>query len=76
MPSRSFGDLYLKHPEFNNPTGFTSIHGFRKPRIRDFTGPYITHKPDIVVVDKNPNDRYIILATDGLWDEMDEQTAA
>ena len=43
MPSKAFGDLHLKHQEFNNPKGLSILHGFRKPRIRNFSGPYITH---------------------------------
>lgn len=76
MPTRSFGDLHLKHTEFNNPFGLTSVHGFRKSRIRDFTGPYITHRPDVYVNDISPDDHYLIIATDGLWDDVSIPEAA
>lgn len=76
MPTRCFGDFYLKHQEFNNPEGLTSLYGFRKPKIKDFTGPYITHKPDVKVLKVDSESKFLILATDGLWDEMDEPTAA
>ena len=74
MPSRSFADFHLKDEKFNKP--IYSAYGMEAPAISVFTGPYITHSPDIVVRDIRPNDKYLILATDGLWDEMSEQKAA
>ncbi|CAG9327984.1 unnamed protein product [Blepharisma stoltei] len=76
MPTRAFGDLGLKHDEFNNPRQLDMTHGFRRSRIQKFTGPYITHKPDIKVRKIEEGDKFIILASDGLWDEMSEQEAA
>lgn len=76
MPTRAFGDLHLKHQEFNNPRGLNNVHGFRKSKIQEFTGPYITHKPDIKIRPIEEGDKFIILASDGLWDEMSEQEAA
>ena len=75
MPTRSFGDLDLKWPEFNNPDHLPRQQGFRSVKS-PFTGPYITHVPDIVVSDISPHDKFLILASDGLWDEMSEQEAA
>lgn len=74
MPSRSFGDLYLKDEQFNKP--LYSGGRIVAPALGTFTGPYITHSPDIIIQDIKPNDRFIILASDGLWDEMSEQDAA
>jgi len=45
MPSRAFGDLRLKYREFNFHE-FSREQGYRVP-IPTYTGPYITHKPDI-----------------------------
>ena len=75
MPTRSFGDLDLKLAEFNNPDRLPRQQGFRSVKS-PFTGPYITHIPDIVVSDISPHDKFLILASDGLWDEMSEQQAA
>lgn len=62
QPTRSFGDFYLKNPEHN----FT--------QLRTFTGPYITHKPKITTFPVNKNlGKTLVLATDGLWDELDEK---
>jgi pyruvate dehydrogenase phosphatase len=41
-----------------------------------FTGPYITHKPEVKVFDLNKKDRYLIMASDGLWDELSQQDIA
>ena len=38
--------------------------------MKDFNGPYITHKPDIKTFDLKKNDLFLILGTDGLWDEL------
>jgi len=43
--------------------------GYRLP-IPVYSGPYISPKPDIRVRELGPDDRYIILATDGLWDNF------
>jgi pyruvate dehydrogenase phosphatase len=74
MPTRSFGDFRLKQREFNFHQ-FTQEYGFRRP-IPTFTGPYITHEPDIQVFDLTKEDRYLVLASDGLWDEMSRKQAA
>jgi pyruvate dehydrogenase phosphatase len=76
MPTRSFGDLHLKHAEFNNPCNYSPLQGFRKSHIQDFAGPYITHQPDVYINDITAQDRYLILATDGLWDDVTVAEAA
>lgn len=76
MPTRAFGDFHLKYEEFNNPEGYSSLHGFNKSRIEKFTGPYVSHEPDIQVRNIRSGDKFLILASDGLWDEMSEQEAA
>lgn len=57
QPTRSLGDFYLKHSDYN----FTNL-GI-------FTGPYITHKPQIKSFKFTPRlGKTLILASDGLWD--------
>lgn len=46
QPTRSFGDFRLKYKNFNNPNKLSIEHGFPHP-LQTFTGPYITHKPDV-----------------------------
>ena len=45
MPTRAFGDFRLKKSEFNFHN-FSPDLGYRRP-IPEFTGPYITHEPEI-----------------------------
>ena len=44
--------------------------------IPKYTGPYITHEPEITVIDLTKDDQYLILASDGLWDEIKRKEAA
>ncbi|CDW90803.1 protein phosphatase [Stylonychia lemnae] len=74
MPTRSFGDLRLKMSEFNFHN-YSPDLGYRIP-IPQFTGPYVTHEPDIQVYDLTEKDQFIILASDGLWDEISRKRAA
>lgn len=74
MPTRAIGDLRLKLKEFNFHD-FTPEYGYRKP-IPTFTGPYISAEPDIQVFTLTPKDKYLILATDGLWDEIKRKESA
>ena len=68
QPTRSFGDFRLKKPQFNFHN-FTEDKGYRLP-IPVFNGPYISSKPHITVHPLSQDDRYVILASDGLWDNF------
>ena len=35
-----------------------------------FTGPYIDYKPQVTHFKRLKDDKYLILATDGMWDEL------
>lgn len=59
QPTRSFGDFYLKYKEYN----FT--------RIPVFTGPYIDAAPLVTHFALTPAHKSLLLATDGLWDELE-----
>ncbi len=68
MPSRALGDFRLKHKEFNFHNK-SPEYGYRPP-FKVHNGPYITHKPDIRTFDLTKEDAFLVLASDGLWDEM------
>jgi pyruvate dehydrogenase phosphatase len=74
MPTRAIGDLRLKHPEFNFHES-SEKHGYRRS-IPVFKGPYITHEPDIQVIPLSSEDKYLVMASDGLWDEISRKTSA
>lgn len=59
QPTRSLGDYYLKLKEYN----FTNL--------KVFTGPYISGEPLVTHFALNDEHKNLVLATDGLWDEMD-----
>jgi len=72
--TRSFGDAYLKYHEFNRKS---SDHRSMGRRVDEpFTPPYVTHKPDIFHININENrDKFVILASDGLWDFISDDEA-
>jgi len=74
MPTRAIGDLRLKHPEFNFHES-NEKHGYRRS-IPLFKGPYISHEPDIQVIPLSAEDKYLVMASDGLWDEISRKTSA
>nr|DAD30021.1 TPA_asm: hypothetical protein HUJ06_031489 [Nelumbo nucifera] len=69
--SRSIGDAYLKKPEF---TIDPSISRFRlsEPLHR----PVLTAEPSIYSRAIRPQDKFVIFASDGLWEHMTNQEAA
>jgi len=38
--------------------------------INPYSGPYLSHEPEIQVFDVTRDDQYLIVASDGLWDEV------
>ena len=78
QPSRSLGDLYLKYTEFR--PGFdqnsallpyTSKDPARARRVRSpFSPPYVLSDPEVQHATLTEQDGFLILASDGLWDEM------
>ena len=68
---QSLGDFHLKYKEFNE----YNQKNYKRP-IKNFNGPYIKSNPDIKIFDITPNDEYIVLGTDGLWDLMGSKDVA
>ncbi len=75
QPTRSFGDFRLKYPEFNNPKNYNYEYDFPR-KIQNFKGPYITHEPEIKIFDVTKDDKFIVIGTDGLWDELNRKDVA
>jgi pyruvate dehydrogenase phosphatase len=72
QPTKSFGDFHLKHssvvvdPERGRP--------FLDPNSPK-SYPYIDADPDITVTRRTPTDDFLIIATDGLWDQFESHEA-
>ncbi|MQM13862.1 hypothetical protein Taro_046789 [Colocasia esculenta] len=68
--SRSIGDAYLKRPEF---TIDPSIPRFHLPE--SLKRPVLTAEPSICKRVLRPQDRFLIFASDGLWEHLTNQEA-
>ncbi|KAJ4831016.1 hypothetical protein Tsubulata_038768 [Turnera subulata] len=68
--SRSIGDAYLKRPEFSLDPSFPRFH-LSEPIRR----PVLTSEPSIYSRDLRPNDKFVIFASDGLWEHLTNQEA-
>jgi pyruvate dehydrogenase phosphatase len=83
QPTRSLGDLYLKYGEFRPGLDqnsallpYTQKDPARSRRVRSpFSPPYILSEPEVQHITLTDNDDFLILASDGLWDEMTPQEA-
>ncbi|TXG57964.1 hypothetical protein EZV62_015793 [Acer yangbiense] len=69
--SRSIGDAYLKQPEFSLDPSFPRFH-LSEPIRR----PVLTAVPSIYTRILQPNDKFLIFASDGLWEHLTNQEAA
>lgn len=71
--TRALGDAYLKYPEFNAPASEPRSSGRHIPA--PYTPPYVGTEPDTTVLALSPGDKFLILASDGLWDYLSDQQA-
>ncbi|KAF7818952.1 putative protein phosphatase 2C 25 [Senna tora] len=69
--SRSIGDAYLKRPEFSFDSSFPRFH-LPDPIRR----PVLTAEPSTCTRVLQPNDKFLIFASDGLWEHLTNQEAA
>ncbi|XP_027112602.1 probable protein phosphatase 2C 63 [Coffea arabica] len=68
--SRSIGDVYLKKPEFNRDPIFQQF-GNPVPLRR----PVLTAEPSIICKKIQPQDLFLIFASDGLWEHLTDEAA-
>ncbi|KAK4765716.1 hypothetical protein SAY86_026806 [Trapa natans] len=68
--SRSIGDVYLKKAEFNRAPLYTKFR-LREPLKR----PILSAEPSISVHQLEPQDQFLIFASDGLWEHLSNQEA-
>ncbi|KAK6946453.1 PPM-type phosphatase-like domain [Dillenia turbinata] len=68
--SRAIGDEYLKKAEFNREPLFSKFR-LSEPLKR----PILSAEPSISVHQLQPQDQFIIFASDGLWEQLTNQEA-
>lgn len=68
--SRSIGDAYLKRQEFNREPLFSKFR-LSEP----FKKPILSAEPSISVQPLQPQDLFLIFASDGLWEHLSNQEA-
>lgn len=84
MPLRAFGDVRFKWSrelqqsilasmESGVDLDSLNLHQYIPPNY--LTPPYLDVTPDITYHKLRPQDRFLILGTDGLWDELESEEA-
>ncbi|PKI78678.1 probable protein phosphatase 2C 46 [Punica granatum] len=68
--SRAIGDIYLKKAEFNREPLYAKFR-LREP----FKRPILSAEPSISTHHLLPDDRFVIFASDGLWEHLTNQEA-
>lgn len=76
QPLRSFGDIQYKWDKVTHSHVLTQVYGGPiVPPSMYRTPPYLTAKPVITHHHLQPHDKFLILATDGLWDVLSNEQA-
>ncbi|KAF4674726.1 hypothetical protein FOL47_008776 [Perkinsus chesapeaki] len=88
QPTRSFGDFYLKSAEFlyNHTSGRNFLpppeakvsaahNNSSSTEPLDHSFPYITSEPEVMVYPRHEDDKFIVLGSDGLWDNVTDEEA-
>ncbi|KAM7534369.1 hypothetical protein Aperf_G00000112712 [Anoplocephala perfoliata] len=86
-PTRAFGDVRYKWPadRLHKLVGYlgsqagvssASLAGLETLPSPYSSPPYLIAKPEVSKFVLKPNDRYLVLATDGLWDTLTPELAA
>eukprot|EP00457_Paulinella_chromatophora_P005248 gb/GEZN01005262.1/.p1 GENE.gb/GEZN01005262.1/~~gb/GEZN01005262.1/.p1 ORF type:complete len:429 (+),score=36.42 gb/GEZN01005262.1/:58-1344(+) len=74
IPTRAMGDYCFKWKDASRRAFDESFPVFRLPADAT-TPPYLTTTPEIVKRTLRPDDKVLILATDGLWDTLSDEEA-
>lgn len=76
QPLRAFGDIQYKWDKVTHSHILTQVYGgpIVPPNLYK-TPPYLTAKPVITKHQLQGHDKFIILASDGLWDSLNNQQA-
>ncbi|CAN8298471.1 unnamed protein product [Cochlearia groenlandica] len=68
--SRSIGDAYLKRPEFSLDPSFPRFH-----IPEQLQRPVLSAEPCVYTRALQTSDKFVIFASDGLWEQMNNQQA-
>ncbi|UYV80405.1 PDP1 [Cordylochernes scorpioides] len=69
-PFRAFGDFMYKWDMDTQHKYLVPHFGYVVSPSQYLTPPYLTASPEIIHYRLTPRDKFLVLATDGLWDEM------
>ncbi|KAF9904716.1 hypothetical protein EC991_002352 [Linnemannia zychae] len=69
-PTRAFGDARYKWTKEIQERVFQLFPSYRQPHRNYHTPPYVTAKPVVKHHKLRPEDRFLVMATDGLWDKL------
>ncbi|KAF9412572.1 hypothetical protein BGZ94_001005 [Podila epigama] len=69
-PTRAFGDSRYKWTLEIQEKVFALFPAYRQPPKHFKTPPYVTAKPVVRHHKIQTNDRFLVMATDGLWDKL------
>ncbi|XP_017786016.1 PREDICTED: pyruvate dehydrogenase [acetyl-transferring]-phosphatase 2, mitochondrial [Nicrophorus vespilloides] len=67
-PLRALGDFRYKWSKEIMSSIVTKYFGDQMVPPNYYTPPYLTGKPDVIYHRLTPRDKFLVLATDGLWD--------
>ena len=72
QPLRAFGDIQLKQSREELSKIFSFVPNY-KPFKELHTPPYLTAEPEVFHYKLDASDKFIVLATDGLWDILSNE---
>ncbi|CAJ0932538.1 unnamed protein product [Ranitomeya imitator] len=79
MPFRAFGDVRFKWSEelqqsvLKNACNIEPLNIYQYYPANYYTPPYLTAKPEITYHKLRPQDKFLVMASDGLWDMLENQ---
>lgn len=73
MPSRAFGDARYKWSIPIQETLFSFIQTRRRTPQNYISPPYVTAEPEVKHAKLSKDTKFLVMATDGLWDELSNE---
>ncbi|XP_006028183.1 pyruvate dehydrogenase [acetyl-transferring]-phosphatase 2, mitochondrial isoform X2 [Alligator sinensis] len=79
IPSRSFGDVQLKWSKelqqsvLENGSNVEALNIYQYVPPNYYTPPYLTAEPEVTYHKLRRKDRFLVMASDGLWDMLNNE---